>query len=186
MGTVRKEAKRGGIDSTVMMMVLVCNIASFVLIYFFQATQRAATKPFNTFDEFYPFYISQHADQTCRRMHFAGTAIILLMTILWEHHIISSMLMAAIVGYGTFAATKGMESGIVEMIVMLSTFLIFMRKLSGSWLKAFAVPVIAYGFAWVGHFYFEMNRPATFIYPMFSLAGDFKMFSEMITMQREF
>lgn len=38
------------------------------------------------------------------------------------------------------------------------------------------VPVIGYGFAWVGHFFFERNKPATFKYPFYSLASDFKLF----------
>ena len=30
---------------------------------------------FRSFGEFYPFYLSQHADRTCRRLHFAGTSL---------------------------------------------------------------------------------------------------------------
>jgi hypothetical protein len=30
------------------------------------------------FKEFYPFYLSQHADRTCRQLHFAGTTLGLL------------------------------------------------------------------------------------------------------------
>jgi hypothetical protein len=41
--------------------------------------------------------------------------------------------------------------------------------------------VVAYGFAWVGHFFFEKNKPATFIYPSYSLLGDFRMWFETIT-----
>jgi hypothetical protein len=181
----KEERKKSAFDKTLMFMVLFVNVTSFVLISFFPAATRAATKPFDTFEEFYPFYISQHADQTCRRLHVIGTAIILLLSF-FEHHIISSMIMAAIMGYGVFVATKEFDHGIIEMVAMLSTFLIFMRKLSGSWLKAFAVPIIAYGFAWAGHFMFEHNKPATFIYPIFSLAGDFRLFGEVISRQRDF
>ena len=37
-----------------------------------------------------------------------------------------------------------------------------------------------YAFAWVGHFYFEKNRPATFSYPFYSFAGDWVMWSEIL------
>jgi len=37
-----------------------------------------------------------------------------------------------------------------------------------------------YGFAWVGHFYFEMNKPASFVYPTYSLMSDFVMWSKMV------
>jgi hypothetical protein len=43
------------------------------------------------------------------------------------------------------------------------------------------LPVIGYGFAWVGHFFFEHNKPATFQYPLYSLAGDWVMYKDMLT-----
>lgn len=46
-----------------------------------------------------------------------------------------------------------------------------------------AIPVIGYGFAWVGHFFFEKNKPATFIYPLYSLGSDFVMFWHILTGQ---
>ena len=47
-----------------------------------------------------------------------------------------------------------------------------------------AAPLFGYGFAWVGHFVFEKNRPATFKQPIFSLMGDFVMWYEVLTMKR--
>jgi hypothetical protein len=38
-----------------------------------------------------------------------------------------------------------------------------------------------YGFAWVGHFFFEHNTPATFKYPLYSFAGDWVMFKDILT-----
>jgi len=47
-----------------------------------------------------------------------------------------------------------------------------------------AAPLVGYGFAWVGHFVFEKNRPATFKYPLYSLAGDFRLWFEVVTGKR--
>ena len=32
---------------------------------------------FASFVEFYPFYLSEHANPMCRRLHFAGTSLVL-------------------------------------------------------------------------------------------------------------
>jgi len=94
-------------------------------------------REFNSFREFYPHYLAEHADRTCRRLHFIGSALVL---------------------------------------VVLA--LVLTRVLGPWWLLA--VPVIGYGFAWVGHFFFEHNRPATFRHPVYSLAGDWVMFRDML------
>lgn len=47
-------------------------------------------------------------------------------------------------------------------------------------------PLIGYGFAWTGHFFFEKNKPATFKYPFFSLASDFKLWYETVSGKRAF
>ena len=49
------------------------------------------------------------------------------------------------------------------------------------WLALLLVPFLGYGFAWIGHFFFEHNRPATFSYPLYSLLGDWVMFKDMLT-----
>jgi hypothetical protein len=46
--------------------------------------------------------------------------------------------------------------------------------------------VVGYGFAWVGHFVFEKNRPATFKYPLYSLMGRFRLWFEVVTGKRPF
>jgi len=91
---------------------------------------------YGSFAEFYPFYLSQHANTVCRRLHFAG-----------------SLLVLAIGGYSIVTANL-------------------------AWLLA--LPVVGYGFAWLGHFGFEKNKPATFTYPIYSLRGDWVMFFQML------
>ena len=99
--------------------------------------QTSTETGYRTFAEFYPFYLSQHANITCRRLHFVG-----------------SLLVLAVVAYAV---------------------------LSGSFLWLLAVPVVGYGFAWVEHFFFEKNRPATFTYPLYSLRGDWVMFYQILS-----
>eukprot|EP00742_Colponemidia_sp_Colp-10_P008913 GILJ01009685.1.p1 GENE.GILJ01009685.1~~GILJ01009685.1.p1 ORF type:complete len:113 (-),score=5.74 GILJ01009685.1:138-446(-) len=48
------------------------------------------------------------------------------------------------------------------------------------------LPVIGYGMAWIGHFFFEKNKPATFKHPIYSLRGDFRMWWETMTARRKF
>jgi hypothetical protein len=93
-------------------------------------------KKYETFADFYPFYLSEHANRTSRRLHFSGTTIALGLIII----------------------------GVVT--------------LNAWWLLAALVS--GYAFAWVGHFFFEKNRPATFKYPFYSLAGDWVMWSDIL------
>ncbi|MFC0262030.1 Mpo1-like protein [Fontibacter flavus] len=57
--------------------------------------------------------------------------------------------------------------------------------LSNYWIL-FLIPLVGYGFAWVGHFFFEKNKPATFKYPFYSLASDFVLFYHLMIGMEKF
>ena len=95
-----------------------------------------AAKRYESFAEFYPFYLSEHANRTCRRLHFVGTSLGLC------------FLVAAVATQNAWWILAGLACG--------------------------------YAFAWIGHFVFEKNRPATFTYPFYSFAGDWVMWSEIL------
>lgn len=96
-----------------------------------------AVKRFTRFSDFYPYYLQEHRDSTCRRLHFIGTSL----------------------------------------VVLILAFAV----LSANWLLLWALPLAGYTFAWVGHFFFEKNRPATFKHPFYILLGDFVMYKDMLT-----
>ena len=89
-----------------------------------------------SFEQFWPFYVSQHSRPSTRALHFAGTTMVL----------------------GSLAAAA----------------------LVSPWV-AVAAPFVGYGPAWIGHFFCEKNRPATFTYPLWSLRGDVRMYGLMIS-----
>ncbi len=60
-------------------------------------------------------------------------------------------------------------------------FCLFEAIFTGSWWYWILIPIVGYGFAWLGHFVFEKNKPATFQYPLWSLISDFKMFFQLLT-----
>ncbi|MCH8325432.1 MAG: DUF962 domain-containing protein [Bacteroidetes bacterium] len=91
---------------------------------------------FNSFQEFYVYYLSEHKNKTCRALHFIGTTLVL-----------------------TFFLKAVFYASILNWIL---------------------VPTVGYGFAWVGHFFFEKNKPSTFSYPLWSLLSDFKLFFEIL------
>ena len=93
-------------------------------------------KKYKTFRDFYPYYLSEHSNTTCRVLHFIGSWLVL---------------------------------GALAMAI----------STGNAWWYA-AIPLAGYGFAWVGHFFFEKNRPATFTYPLYSFAGDWVMFSQLL------
>ncbi|ENV52114.1 hypothetical protein F953_00395 [Acinetobacter junii CIP 107470 = MTCC 11364] len=97
---------------------------------------EASEVRYKTLAEFYPFYLSQHENATCRRLHFVGTSCVIGIT-------------------AASVATRNAK-------------------------LLWALPVVGYGFAWVGHFFYEHNKPATFKQPFFSLACDFIMYKDIL------
>ncbi len=66
----------------------------------------------------------------------------------------------------------GSSIGIVLVAAALAT---------QNWWLILAALVQGYAFAWVGHFFFEHNKPATFQYPGFSFMGDWRLWWEIVT-----
>ncbi len=64
--------------------------------------------------------------------------------------------------------------------------LVFITVITSNSKLLIFLPFAGYGFAWIGHFVFEKNKPATFTHPIYSLASDFKMFFELITLKLSF
>jgi len=62
-------------------------------------------------------------------------------------------------------------------VLLLLLVAILQRDLR--WLPA--ALLCGYGFAWIGHFFFEKNRPATFKHPLYSFVGDWVMFKDILT-----
>lgn len=79
------------------------------------------------------------------------------------------------VGEHRLSATRQLHFvGTAGVLVM---FVLGLITLNAWWFVA--MPFFGYGFAWVGHFFVERNKPATFRYPVWSLIGDFHMFALM-------
>jgi len=54
------------------------------------------------------------------------------------------------------------------------------RSTSASIATRYRALFCGYSFAWVGHFFFEKNRPATFQHPLYSFMGDWVMFADIL------
>jgi len=65
-------------------------------------------------------------------------------------------------------------SGVVVIVLLLVL-------LSQQWVYLWLLPLLGYGFAWLGHVLFEHNKPATFSYPFYSLAADWVMLKDFLT-----
>ena len=65
------------------------------------------------------------------------------------------------------------------LVIATIIFVLITQQYIYLWL----LPVIGYGFAWVGHFFIEKNRPATFTYPFYSFIADWVMLKDFLTGQ---
>ena len=97
---------------------------------------RIENNSFASFREFYPYYLGEHSNHACRRLHFVGSSLVL---------------------------------GCLVMLV---------KSMNPWWLLG--ALLCGYGFAWIGHFFFEHNKPATFKHPFYSLMGDWVMYKDML------
>ena len=70
--------------------------------------------------------------------------------------------------------------GTFGAIILILISIVFSNKV---WIYA---PLCGYFFAWIGHFVFEKNRPATFKYPIYSMIGDFLMFYHLLIRKEKF
>lgn len=66
--------------------------------------------------------------------------------------------------------------GSLLVLVIIATAII-----TSTWMLLWLVPLVGYGFAWVGHFFYEKNKPATFKHPLYSLMGDWVMLKDVLT-----
>ncbi len=68
---------------------------------------------------------------------------------------------------------------VVGSVGVLALIGVAIATANGWWLLA--ALLCGYGFAWVGHFFFEKNRPATFKHPLYSFLGDWIMLKDVLT-----
>ena len=66
----------------------------------------------------------------------------------------------------------------------IAVALLFAAVVTQHWSLVWVALVEAYTLAWVGHFFFEHNRPATFQHPFYSFIGDWRLWWEILTGQR--
>jgi len=136
------------------------------------------TARIQSYEEFWPYYLSEHRHATSRRLHFLGTtgwmascAAGVVMS-----PVRMPMALAAFAGLAAHGTRKGEADGPrwAHLAAMIA-------------LPTAAAPVafpagivLAYACAWTGHFGLEKNTPATFQYPLWSFVSDLRMWSHMV------
>jgi hypothetical protein len=64
---------------------------------------------------------------------------------------------------------------------LLALLVVAAALLSGRWRWLLLAPLAGYLPAWVGHYFFERNTPATLSHPLYSLRGDLVMLAEVLS-----
>eukprot|EP01062_Namystynia_karyoxenos_P073380 TRINITY_DN70182_c0_g1_i1.p2 TRINITY_DN70182_c0_g1~~TRINITY_DN70182_c0_g1_i1.p2 ORF type:complete len:183 (+),score=66.18 TRINITY_DN70182_c0_g1_i1:86-634(+) len=142
----------------------------------------APTKPYATIAEFDPYYMSQHSDSTCQYLHAAGTTLVIAWLCRFPR-LVPALLLGLSAGLCAFPLLRGLVHGFAEFSLVLAVYLVGAHYLTRRMLVAAVPLVIGYAFAWAGHFFFEKNKPATFVYPSYSLVMDFVLFARTLTGQ---
>lgn len=142
----------------------------------------SSTKPYDSFEQFYIHYLDEHKLRITRLWHYLGTSLSLVY-LLFNPKLSMAMFAGGLASYAIIPYTRHLSSGIVEMIVFLTIYLINGKLLTNS-LKRTVLPLLlGYSCSWIGHFAFERNKPAAFSNPTYSFFGDIQMMYDAIKEQ---
>lgn len=131
---------------------------------------------YQSFQEFWPYYVREHSVPSNRHVHFAGTSLFLVIVVACLVHAPTTFGPTLLIALSLAWAGFSMEARRNAAPVL------FLMVAMCAWATPWILlgPVVAYGAAWFGHFRIEHNRPATFTYPLWSLTGDFRMYGNML------
>ena len=129
----------------------------------------------SSFSDFFPYYLGEHRNALCRRLHFVGTAgfFSTFAVALWADPRGFAPVLLGMVALGAVGNLMERRRNAAPLLLGIVALGLYVQP----WLLVGIV--WAYGCAWVGHFKIEHNKPATFTYPLWSLLGDFKMWGLM-------
>jgi hypothetical protein len=129
-----------------------------------------------SFAAFFPTYLADHADHRSRILHFAGTTAFLAVLVgcaASRPLPVLGALLAAL-ALGALGARVEPHRNAAPVLLLMVALLAWAHP------GVLGGVLLAYAHAWVGHFVLEKNRPATFTYPLWSLAGDFVLYGRML------
>lgn len=139
----------------------------------------AASGPIPTYREFWPYYLREHAKGSARLLHFFGTtlaiaAVVWLLATGRAGAVVAPFIAGPVLGW---LLTRVWRVVPAHDAAFVFTALVFVLEAAVLRDLALLVPMVAgYLPAWIAHFFIERNRPATFKYPFWSIASDFRMY----------